>query len=159
MSGHERIPLQVFLAELPEIEAAEARVAAAKIDALARTGQAMVGVERRFLPWALLGAGSFVLGIWLFLSGLGWPALACFSVLPVVATLYWRHVQPRTEADREADRLNRSHFLPHGGLYFAEGEMPGCVVRVSWSPPEPEPPLSQAPRDPRKRDVLPGRIW
>lgn len=158
----DRIELDAFLAGLEAAPAAEARVAASEIDRLARAGDAMQGIERRFLPWGGLGAALFIVGLWLLVDpriAAGWWMAACLSVLPAVAAAYAWRVQPRTRADHAAERLNRSYFLPHGGWYFPPGDRPAAVVLVDWRPPEPEPPISKVPRDPRKRDYRPGRIW
>jgi hypothetical protein len=159
----ERVDLETFLAGLDEGAAAEARVAAAEIDRLARVGDGMEGIERRYAPWAAIGAALFTAGLWLLFDPritAGWLPLALMlSLLPAVALLYTRAVAPRTRADRAAEALNRRHFLPHGGLYFPPGDRPAAVVRVDWAPPEPEPPITQVPRDPRKREYRAGRIW
>ena len=159
----ERIDLEAFLAGLDEGAAAEARVAAAEIDRLARIGDGMEGVERRWLPWAAIAAALFVIGLWLLVDPrltVAWLPLALLlSALPGVMLGYVWTVAPRTRADRAAESLNRRHFLPHGGRYFPPGERPAAVVRVDWAPPEPEPPISQVPRDPRKREYRAGRIW
>lgn len=134
MSEHERIALERFLAELDEDPAAEARAAAARIDELAREGWKVEGIERRFLPY-FLGAGVlFVIGVVLFSIPGSAPrvvTIACVGALPVLAVIYGLRVIGRTRADVAADDLNRRHFLPHGGLYFAAGERPACVVRVA----------------------------
>ena len=162
-SAGERVPLETFLAGLDEAAAGEARVAAAEIDRLALVGDRMEGVERRYLPWAATGALMFAIGLWLLFDPRiqpGWLTLALLlGALPAVGFGYAWAVHPRTRADRAAEKLNRAHFLPHGGLYFPPGPRPAAVVRVRWTPPEPEPPISKVPRDPRKRDYRPGRIW
>jgi hypothetical protein len=159
----ERVSLETFLAGLDAAAAAEARVAATEIDRLALVGDRMEGIERRYLPWAAAGAVLFASGLWLLFDprfAPGWlPLSVLLAVLPAVAFRYALAVRPRTRADHAAEKLNRRHFLPHGGLYFPPGERPATVVRVSWAPPEPEPPISKVPRDPRKRDYRPGRIW
>jgi hypothetical protein len=123
----------------------------------------MEGIERRCLPWAAGSALLFGIGLWLLLDPRvqpGWPTLAVLlAALPAIALAYSSAVAPRTRADRAAERLNRAHFLPHGGLYFPAGARAAAVVRVRWTPPPPEPPISKVPRDPRKRDYRPGRIW
>src|SRR5690606_21715923 len=158
----ERVDLDTFLAGLDEGTAAEARVAAAEIDRLARVGDAIQGIERRFVPWAAAGAVLFALGLWLLFQpayGAGWWIAVMLAALPGVAVAYAFRVAPRTRADNRAEALNRRHFLPNGGLYFPPGEREAAVVRVDWTPPEPEPPISKVARDPRKRDIRPGRIW
>jgi hypothetical protein len=160
----ERVGLERFLAGLDAAAAAEARGAAAEIDRLALVGDRMEGIERRYLPWAAGGAVLFLIGLWLLVDprlhpgGLALGVL--FAVLPATGLAYAWAVAPRTRADRAAEKLNRAHFLPHGGLYFPPGPGPAAVVRVDWAPPPPEPPISKVPRDPRKkRDYRPGRIW
>ncbi len=160
----ERVPLETFLAGIDDEAAARARVASAEIDRLARVGDRMAGIERRYLPWAAVGTVLFLLGLWMLVDPRihpGWLTLALLlAALPATGFAYVSAVAPRTRADRAAERLNRAHFLPHGGLYFPPGERAAAVVRVDWAPPPPEPPLSKAPRDPRKkRDYRPGRIW
>lgn len=158
----ERVELETFLAGLDEASAAEAGVAAAEIDRLARVGDAMRGIERRFLPWAAAGAVLFVIGLWLLFhpaSQAGWWIAPLLSVLPGVVVAYALRVAPRTRADNRAEQLNRLHFLPHGGIYFPPGERPAAVIRVIWTPPEPEPPISKVPRDPRKQNPRAGRLW
>lgn len=161
-AARERVDLDTFLAGVDEAAAAEARVAAAEIDRLARVGDAMEGVERRYLPWAAVGAVLFVVGVWLLFHPefhAGWLIAIMLAVLPGVVIAYGLRVAPRTRADNRAEELNRRHFLPQGGLYFPPGERPAAVVRVDWKPPEPEPPISKVPRDPRKQEPRPGRIW
>ncbi len=159
----DRVALEAFLAGLEATAAAEARVAAAEIDRLALVGDRMEGIERRYLPWAAGGALLFAAALWLLVDPRvrpGWLLLSLLlGALPAVAAAYAWAVRPRTRADRAAERLNRAHFLPHGGLYFPAGARPPAVVRVVWTPPEPEPPISKVPRDPRKREYRPGRIW
>jgi hypothetical protein len=150
-----RVPLEQFLESLDPETGAELRAAAGRIDELGRTADALSGVERRLLPWALGAAGLFLAGIWLvFQSGTG-AALAaslCLLALPLIAAIYAWQIKPRTAADTAMQELNRSHFLPHGGLYFPPGDGAACVVRVDWTPP-PEPEEDATPvhlRDPRK---------
>ena len=160
--ARERVSLDAFLAPLSDEDAGAARAAAARIDDLARVGAAIEGIERRFLPWAIGGAVLFVLGLWLLIHPgvLPGPVMTLsLAALPGVAATYAWRVRDRTKADNAAEALNREHFLPHGGLYFPADERGACVVRVDYTPPPPELPLSQAPRDPRKKAVRAGRIW
>lgn len=133
MTDRERVDLETFLAGLSEESAAEARAAAARIDDLARTGNALEGVERRFMPAAMISGLAFLVGIYLFLVPGTAPRLvtiACLAALPLTALFYTIRVRPRTAADRDAEHLNVQYFLPNGGLYFAAGPGPACVVRV-----------------------------
>jgi len=162
MGAGERVTLEAFLAGLADGQAANARAAAARIDEIARIGDAMEGIERRTIPWAILAGLTFIGGLWLFMHpGLvnRWLVTACLAALPGVAIAYAWRVRDRSRADAETETLNRAHFLPHGGIYFPPGDGPACVVRVDYTPPPPELPLSQAPRDPRKKPLGAGRIW
>lgn len=133
MTAPERLTLSGFLAGLDDASAAEARAAAARIDELARTGNAMDGIERRFLPFVIAAGLAFLAGIvMLLLPGLA-PrpiTVVCLAVLPLLAGIYALRVIARTRADQAASALNARHFLPHGGIYFAAGRSPACVVRV-----------------------------
>lgn len=159
----ERTSLDAFVDGLDDEAAADARVAAARIDDLAHAGIAVAGIERRFAPWAILGAAGFVAGFILFFQPGLVPRtliMALLAILPLVCGIYAWKVRHRTRADNEAEALNKSYFLPHGGIYFPPGDRPACVMRVSYTPPPGDLPLSQAPRDPRKgHDTRPGRIW
>ncbi len=130
----ERVPLAQFLSRLDEASAAEARAAAAKIDELARAGDGLEGIERLFMIPAGIAALAFVAGIWFFFSpGTAPPAVtvACLAALPLILVFYGFRVLSRTRADREAEDLNRRYFLPHGGIYFAAGANPACVIQVA----------------------------
>lgn len=128
-----KLPLADFLARLDDVSAAEARVAAARIDELSRIGNSMEGVERQFLWPAAVAALAFLAGLWfLLVPGTVSPfvTVICLGALPATVVIYGLRVMSRTQADRAAEDLNRRHFLPHGGIYFAEGLNPACVVRV-----------------------------
>ena len=122
------------------------REAALRIDQLSRQHAELDGVERFYGPWAIGSMILFLIGVVLFLwpslfaatpiLGSFWTILFCLGALPAVAAHYAWTVKPRTRADAEIDRLNRTHFLPYGGLYFPEGEGPACVVTVSQAAPK-----------------------
>ncbi len=83
MSGRnragERVSLETFLEGLGDESAAQARVAAARIDRLALVGDRMEGIERRYLPWAAAGAVLFLVGLWMLVDpriAPGWLMLA-----------------------------------------------------------------------------------
>lgn len=160
-NASERIDLDAFLNGLSDADRGEARAAAAKIDKLARIGDRMTGIERHFRWPAIVAAGMMMLGVWLFVHPMllnRWLMVFCISALPIVGVVYAWRVRDRTRADNEIEALNRDYFLPHGGLYFPPGDRPACVVRVTYSKPLPELPISRAPRDPRKhRDIYTGR--
>jgi hypothetical protein len=133
-------PLEVFLAGLPEENAAEARVAAARIDALEREIGPPGWIERNLIVLALVSAVLFVagagglLGIFAWgraIFGLGGITLMV-SAFPGLILAYLLSVRGRTGADAEKMDLNTAHFMPHGGAYFGGGR----VVRVDWKPRE-----------------------
>jgi hypothetical protein len=134
MTAPERMDLAAFLARIDDTEAARLRAAAARIDELARVGNAMEGIERSYVPWAAVAGLAFLAGLWFFVNpGTVSPAItvACLGALPLVAAHYAWRVMARTRADQQAHELNVRHFLPHGGLYFpAGGGRPACVMRV-----------------------------
>lgn len=133
--------LHADLGELPRSDRLAMREAAARIDRLALAGHEIEAIERRFLPWALASGVAFLTGFWAFFNPEAvnrWLALVLLASPAFVATTYMWRVRHRSAADAEAERLNRAHFLPHGGLYFAAAGGPACVVRVEWTPPTPE---------------------
>ncbi|MEM9140468.1 MAG: hypothetical protein AAGB15_11630 [Pseudomonadota bacterium] len=146
------------LTGLSRADASQLRVFAGRIDALAEPGRKLVGIERRFRPWAILGSILFIVGLGvLFQPGFFerlpttanvWIVLICLGFLPALAVLYAWRVMPRSRADAEIDSLNRAHFLPYGGLYFPADENPAGVVLVDHTPPEQIDP--SRPVDPRK---------
>lgn len=138
--GRERetIPLEAFLAELPEPEAEETRKAARQIDMLEREIGAPGWLERNLM---ILGLGTLLLftaGVVLLILraagligfigfGLVVPLLAAF---PALVLAYLWSVRGRTRVDREKMELNDRHFLPHGGAYFAARDGTRRVMRV-----------------------------
>jgi hypothetical protein len=133
-------PLEVFLAGLPEENAARARVAAARIDALEREIGPPGWIERNLIVLALVSAVLFVagagglLGIFAWgrtIFGLGGITLMV-SAFPGLILAYLLSVRGRTRVDDEKMTLNTAHFMPHGGAYFGGGR----VVRVDWKPRE-----------------------
>ena len=159
------VPLDGFLATLPEAEAAEARAAAARIDALERQVGPPGWLERN-LVW--LGLGSlalFALGV-LTLFGLmaglrgalGLAAVvALVAAFPALVLAYVWSVRGRTRLDREKMALNERHFLRHGGLYYGGRGGERRVLRI-------EPPRADEPNLREKVDALYGeatkrRFW
>ncbi len=171
----EKLSLDAFCAALDAEPAARARVAAARIDELARIGAACQGIERRFWPWWVLGGVLFVAGSVILALPYGWfvavrdligftGIAVMLCVLPGSLLVYFYAVRERTRADRETTELNSSHFLPHGGLYFAaEDTRPAAIVRVDWTPPAAPADTSiwdGPPRDPRKnRNARASGLW
>ena len=132
------LPLDAFLAALPEDVAGEARAAAAQIDRL----EAEIGppnwIERHFMPLAgaalvlfLLG-GAALIGLFSGLQtaiGLGGVTLLV-AAFPVLIFIYLLSVRGQTRLDDAKMRLNEAHFLPHGGVYFGALAGHGKVLIV-----------------------------
>ena len=140
----ETLKLEAFLAGLSDADAAKARAAAARIDALEREVGPPGWIERNLIWLAgaalvlfVIGAGGLfgVFGWGRAVFGLGGVTLMV-AVFPALMLAYLWTVRGRTAADHEKMALNESHFLPHGGLYFGAGHGEGKVVRVDWKPGE-----------------------
>lgn len=158
----EKVSLNVFLADLTDDAAAEAKTAAAKIDELARVGHAMHGIEDRFKPYAIAAGALFVLGLVLFFLPdviNRWFSFLCLIALPGICAVYAFRTRERTWADKDIDEFNKKHFLPHGGIYFPRSDTPAGVIRVNYTAPAPEPPPGKYPKDPRKPENYPGPRW
>lgn len=158
----EKVGLEAFLRDLPEETAAELRTIAARIDTLARVGHAVEGIEERFRPWALWSGLAFAIGLMLFFMPdlvNRWFALALLAALPSLCAIYAWKTRERTWADSEIDSLNRQHFLPSQGIYFAASNAPAGVVRVDYTPPPKEPEPGTYPKDPRKPENHPAPRW
>ena len=158
----ERLPLGRFLEALDGDLSADLRRAAADMDRLARQADADGDIERRFLPWAIVAAVLFVIGLVTFFTpgtlGSG-PMMLCMAALPGVLAVYAWRIRGRTALDYQISELNKLHFLPNGGIYFPPSDQPAGVVLVDWTPPEEERPLSEAPRDPRKSKDRRDPMW
>ena len=158
----EKVSLEVFLRDLPVDAVAETKIAAAKIDDLARIGNAMDGIEDRFKPYAKGAGALFVLGLVVFfLPDLinRWVSFVCLIALPGLCAVYAFKTRERTWADKDIETLNKTHFLPHGGIYFPRSETPAGVVRVNYTAPPSEPPPGTYPKDPRKPENHPASNW
>jgi hypothetical protein len=140
----ETLTLEAFLAGLAKEDAAQARVAAARIDALEREVGPPGWIERnlmRLAPLALvlfaIGAGGLfgIFGWGRAVFGLGGVTLMV-AAFPALMLAYLLSVRGRTRADHEKMALNEDYFLPHGGLYFGTAEGLGKVVQVDWKPGE-----------------------
>ena len=140
------VPLEAFLAELPPGEAAEARAAAARIDALERRIGPPGWLERHRAGLGLGALALFTAGLALFIAravgvgGMPGPALLVpmLAAFPALALGYLWSVRGRSRLDREKMVLNETHFLPHGGVYFGARDGGARVLRV-------EPPAAEAP--------------
>jgi hypothetical protein len=134
----ETLNLEAFLSRLTEEDAAEARVAAARIDALERAVGPPGWIERNLMRLALaalvlfaIGAGGLfgVFGWGRAVFGLGGVTLMV-AAFPALMLAYLWSVRGRTGADYEKMELNEKHFLPHGGYYFGASAGLGKVVRA-----------------------------
>lgn len=130
--------LETFLAALPDEDAAEARVAAERIDALERQIGPPGWIERNLMWLAAAALVLFGLGVGglvgVFASGretigLGGVTLMV-SAFPALMLAYLLSVRRQTRLDHEKMALNERFFLPHGGLYFGDAAGAGKVVRV-----------------------------
>ncbi len=140
----ESLDLEEFLAGLAEEDEAEARIAAARIDALEREVGPPGWIERNLIPLTLAALVLFVLGVGGLIGVFGWVR-AVFGLggvtlmvagFPALMLAYLWSVLGRTRADHEKMALNELHFLPHGGLYFGATDGSGKVVRIDWKPAE-----------------------
>lgn len=149
------VPLDAFLAELSADEAAQARAAAARIDALEREIEPPGWLERRIIGLGLGALALFAAGVALLLARaagvVGWPGTAALvpmlGAFPALVLVYVWSVRGRTRRDREKMALNERHFLPNGGLYFG-GHDGLCdrtprVMRVEPPPERAEPTLRE----------------
>ncbi len=134
----ETLGLEAFHAGLAEEDAAAARVAAARIDALEREIGPPGWIERYLVRLALAALVLFGLGVagligvpgWVRASfGLGGVTLMV-AVFPALVLAYLWSVRGRTAADYEKMALNEKHFLPHGGYYFGAPNGGGKVARA-----------------------------
>ncbi len=140
----ETLNLEEFLAGLAEEERAQARAAAARIDALEREIVPPGWIERNLMRLALAALVLFALGVGGLIGVLGWVR-AMFGLggvtlmvagFPALMLAYVWAVRGRTRADYEKMTLNEKHFLPHGGIYFGAANEGGKVVRIDWKPGE-----------------------
>lgn len=132
------IPLEAFLARLPEDAAAEARAAARKIDALEREIGPPRWLERNLVGFGLGALLLFTLGI-LLLAGRAagllrfvelFVVVPLLAVFPALVLAYLWSVRGRTRLDHEKMGLNERYFLPHGGVYFGTRDGTRKVIRV-----------------------------
>ena len=134
----EALGLEDFLAWLGPEDAAAARVAAERIDALEREIGPPGWIERNLIwlvPAALvlfaIGAGGLfgIFGWGRAVFGLGGVTLLV-AAFPALMLGYLLSVRGRTRADHEKMELNEKYFLPHGGYYFGASAGLRMVVRV-----------------------------
>jgi hypothetical protein len=140
----ETLTLEAFLSRLTEEDAAEARVAAARIDALERAIEPPGWIEQNLMQLTLVALVLFVLGVGGLIGVLGWiramfglgGVTLMVAAFPALMLTYLWLVRGRTRADYEKLELNERWFLPHGGFYFGAANGGGKVVRVVWNPGE-----------------------
>ena len=134
----ETLTLEAFLAGLAEEDAARARVAAARIDALEREVGPPGWIERNLMRLALAALVLFLLGVGGLIGVLGWVRAVfglggvtlMVAAFPALMLAYLWSVRRRTGADYDKMELNEKHFLPHGGYYFGASAGVGTVVRA-----------------------------
>jgi hypothetical protein len=133
----EKMGLETFLAALPEQDAVEARVAAARIDSLEREIGPPGWIERNMWPLAGGAFLLFILGMVFLIGIFAWGrtvlglggVVLLICAFPALMLAYLWSVRGRTAADHEKMALNEKYFLPHQGIYFGGG----TVVRVNWT--------------------------
>lgn len=136
--ARESTDLESFLASLPEDQAAEVRVAAARIDALERQIGPPGWIERNLIGLAVVALVLFVLGVAGLIGVFAWGGAIfglggvtlMISAFPALMLAYLLSVRGQTRLDHEKMELNKRHFLPHCGLYLGSSSGSGTVVRV-----------------------------
>ncbi len=134
----ETLGLEDFLAGLGPEDAARARAAAARIDALEREVGPPGWIERHLMRLALAALVLFVLGVGGLIGVFGWVRAGfglggvtlMVAAFPALMLAYLWSVRGRTGADYDKMELNEKHFLPHGGYYFGASAGVGTVVRA-----------------------------
>lgn len=157
------VPLETFLTRLSDDVAGEARATAGRIDELDRSVRHLDGIELRYLPWAFAAILLFIASGFLLLSDgeifrtvrsivgpIGMIGMA--GALPVLGIVYSLKVRGRTRADTQKFELNRTAFVPHGGIYFPPKDgKEGTVYLV-------DPKKESMPKR-RDEDIRAGRLW
>jgi len=134
----EALTLEAFLAGLPDEDAAAARVAAARIDALERGDGPPGWIERNLAALAVVALVLFVIGVGGLFGVFGWGraifglggVTLMVAAFPALMLAYLLSVRGRTGGDYEKMDLNEKHFLPHGGYYFGAADGLGTVARA-----------------------------
>jgi hypothetical protein len=134
----ESVALEEFLDGLAEDDAAAARIAAARIDALEREVGPPGWVERNIVVLFVGALVLFVLGLGGLIGVFGWGRAVfglggvtlMVAAFPALMLAYLLSVRGRTGIDHEKMALNEKNFMPHGGLYFGAAGGGGKVVRV-----------------------------
>ncbi len=164
-TANRSMSLEAFLENLPQEEAANARVAAARMDELERSIDGLRDIEHRFMPYAIFSGVLFIIAT-VTVFGMH-PVLgearrimgevglaAMLGALPALVIVYGFRVRERTRADSATLKLNNAHFLPHGGLYFP-ASTPDEAARVVLVDKSSEP----SRRITKYDHIRPGRIW
>jgi len=137
----ERIPLDTFLAELTDEQAADARAAAERMEALERQIGPPGWIERNLFSLAIIALTLFLVGVaalvgifsWLrSVIGIGGITILV-AAFPALIFAYLFTIRNRTAVDNQKMALNERHFLPRGGLYLGSPgqEASGIVLRVA----------------------------
>jgi hypothetical protein len=134
----ETLTLEDFLAGLADEDAARARVAAARIDALEREVGPPGWIERNLMNLGLAALVLFALGVAGLIGVPGWLRAAVglggvtlmVAAFPALMLAYLWSVRGRARADYDKMELNEKHFLPHGGYYFGASGGLSKVVRA-----------------------------
>ena len=134
----ETLNLEDFLAWLGPEDAAAARVAAERIDALERAVGPPGWIERNLMRLALAALVLFAIGVGGLFGIFGWGRAVfglggvtlMVAAFPALMLAYLLSVRGRTRADYDKMELNEKHFLPHGGYYFGASAGLGKVVRA-----------------------------
>jgi hypothetical protein len=163
-TARESTDLETFLAALPVEEAAEAKVAAARIDALENRIGPPNWIERNLIWLVAVTFVLFLLGVSGLIGVFAWGrdtfglggVTLMVSAFPVLMFAYLLSVRGQTRFDHAKMALNERHFLPHGGLYFGTSSGTGMVVRVD-QPCKDEPNLRE--RAEAQYDAATRRKW
>jgi len=170
MTGKTRPPseilsLEAFLERIDdEVAVSEARVAAAKMDALERSIDDVRDLEQQYAWLAIAAAVAFVAGAVIVLfpgetMATVYQIVGPFGVVmllggvPLLGLIYGLKVRHRSYVDLNKIALNRKHFVPYGGYYFPaeRPEDPARVIVTTFR--EDKRPFS------RHDHVRPGASW
>ena len=161
----EPVALDVFLQDLEDTAAGEARAAAQKMDDLERSIDHLRDVETQYRWFAVTAALMFVAGTVVVLYPSDWSAMVyrtlgpltfivMIGTLPVLGGVYAFTVKDRTRADLNKAALNKKHFVPHNAYYFP-AEQAGLSGRVVFF----QPTKSPKRRFSRYDAIRPGQLW
>ncbi|MEO1709238.1 MAG: hypothetical protein AAFR70_03125 [Pseudomonadota bacterium] len=161
----EPVSLDVYLSELSDEEAGEARAAAERMDALERTIDDVRDLEQRYWWLGVVTGLLFVFGafVTLYPSPFTEWVLGTFGLMGVSAMTaafgllvlaYGFIVRRRSAVDTIKQELNKAHFVPRDAYYFPP-EGAGETGRVVFFTPRKLKPIIAGPHD----NVRPGASW